>query len=244
VQRVAQEIHLDVLVSKSLFAQRQAPWSLPTEVDCLFFSAPEERSADYQRPVRGRHAFASSQRLDHLTISHLDLTRGRLDLSKIAGVLNMEMWDCTIGDFGLRWPAKVRSLELNRCTFQDQCQSFELPDDLQHLDMSDMTIAGADPTWQLPATLTTLYTRDSSIATRELPASLPLTLRTVECSTEHLTPRLRTQSYPQSYPQSIREIEIRHRDRAPEQTRRIKLFKRNWQRKLTQKHPEARVEIR
>lgn len=86
----------------------------------------------------------------------------------------------------------------------------------------------------------TLYTERCSIATQELPAVLPPTLRTVHCTTAHFAPRLRTQSYPQS----IREIEVSHRDRPTEQTRRIKLFKRNWQRELKQKHPEARVEIR
>ncbi|GFZ50429.1 hypothetical protein JCM24511_08186 [Saitozyma sp. JCM 24511] len=177
-----------------------------------------------------------------MMISHLDLTRGRLDLSKIAGVLNLEIWDCTIGvgDFGLRWPAKVRSLDLSRWKFQDQSQSFELPYDLQYLHMNDTTIAGADRTWQLPTTLTTLDTQLCSITTQELPAVLPPTLRTVHCTTSHFAPRLRTQIYPQS----IREIEVSHWDRAPEQTRRMKLFKRNWQRELKQKHSEARVEIR
>jgi hypothetical protein len=238
------DVHVDITVSTSLFCRRQAPWTIPAQASCLFLWPPRDANEFvYGRQiVRGRHAFASSQELMNIDIGDLDLTRGRLDLSKIAGCGFLEMWGCRIGrgDFGLRWPSSVSRLRIVNCTFEDQTASFELPDGLLGLDLSNTPIASAAPNWRLPASIQSLETQCSPIAAHILPPLLPPELKELTCFTENFAPQLKKQILPQS----LVAIWICEMGPPHEQTRRLKLAKRNWQRELKKQHPTAYVRIR
>lgn len=239
-------VHVDVDASASLRRRRQPPWTVPPGVNCLHFHLANNLFGgrdDLRRSrVLGRHSFGLGHALHRVDLSHLDLTRGRLDLSAVASCNACEFWSLSVGsgNFGLRWPREVKHLRLVGCTFADQGAAFALPDGLQTLDVTETHLAQQAKDWTLPATLRVLDASHSTLGAGPLPLSLPAAIERISVSTEGPADELRGIVFPQT----LKELSIGCGERPYPQPRKAKLFKRNWQRALRAQLPGVRVTVR
>ena len=234
--------HIDLNMTTRDISQAEPRWHIPPAIACLMLSHNVVDNAARIFEITSKITLEKKQPLQNFYISNLAITEGLLDLSGVAGADFGEVCDCTLGgvDHGLRWPTAVQGLRLVHCCVIPQNGPYLWPQGLKILDMNNCSFQGDASQYPLPPSLSTLHLLCCDFGGQLLPPVLPPALQDIIVVMGDFSFELEHQVFPET----MRSIRIGHLESETTASRKTKLRKRNWQRALKARHPQADVRVR